>query len=301
MSKFRGILPALVTPFDAEERFCPAPLEALLERVYSSGVHGVYVCGQTGEGRLQPVEQRKLVAEVAVRNSPPGRDAIIHVGCYRTADALELARHAGRIGAAAISSLPPDGCSFTEIRAYYQALAAVSELPVLVYYFPEICSGIASFDQILELTSIPNVVGLKFTDYNLYLLSLIRRDGYTIYNGRDEVLAAGLLMGANGGIGTFYNLVPGWFVHLFELSEAGRHSEARKVQDRINDLIRLTVQFPVTAAVKRMLDWSGIRCGAPLAPHRRLTEQEDNSLRQCLEAAHLDPAGAFVNSTLDLS
>ncbi|MEN6533862.1 MAG: dihydrodipicolinate synthase family protein, partial [Bryobacteraceae bacterium] len=109
------------------------------------------------------------------------------------------------------------------------------------------------------------------------------------------------LMGANGGIGTFYNLVPGWFVHLFELSEAGRHSEARKVQDSVNDLIRLTVQFPVTAAVKRMLDWSGISCGAPLAPHRRLTEQEDDRLRQCLEAAHLDPAEVFVNSTLDLS
>ena len=55
--------------------------------------------GGTGEGLLQTVEQRKLVAEAAVRNSPKGKLVIVHVGSHRTADAVELAAHAGRIGA----------------------------------------------------------------------------------------------------------------------------------------------------------------------------------------------------------
>lgn len=289
MSKLYGILPALVTAFDAEERFCAKPFEVLLERVYSAGAHGVYVCGQTGEGLLQPVEQRQRVAEAAVRNSPRGKQVIIHTGCYRTADALELTRHAGRIGATAVSSLPPLGAySFAEIRAYYEAIAAVAEVPVLVYYFPETCPGLTSAEQILELASIPNVAGLKFTDFNLYLLGFIRRSGHTIFNGRDEVLAAGMLMGANGGIGTFYNLVPGWFVQLFTLCEAGRYGEAIALQNRINSLIRLTLRFPVFAAVKCMLAWSGIDCGTVMAPRRRLTTSEEQSLRQALNEAGFD-------------
>lgn len=291
MSKLHGILPALVTPLDADGQFCAKPLEALLERVYGAGVHGVYVCGQTGEGLLQPVEQRKRVAEIAVRNSPAGKQVIIHTGCYRTADALDLTKHAGRIGAAAVSSLPPLGAySFAEIRAYYEALAGVAELPVLIYYFPEICPGLASAEQVLELASIPNVAGLKFTDFNLYLLNLLRRDGLVVFNGRDEVLAAGMFMGASGGIGTFYNLVPAWFVQVFDLCEAGRHAEARKVQDRINDLIRLTLRFPVFAAVKRMLSWSGIDCGTTLAPRRCLTTEEEDQLRRSLHQGGFDPA-----------
>src|SRR5438445_12497865 len=111
-----GILPAVVTPLDADEQFAPAPFEALLESLYGAGVDGIYVCGGTGEGLLQTVEQRKRVAEAAVRNSPKGKQVVVHVGSHRTADAVELAAHAGRIGASAVSALPPLGnYSFAEI------------------------------------------------------------------------------------------------------------------------------------------------------------------------------------------
>ena len=109
MEKLKGILPAAVTPFDESEELAQAPFEMLLESLYGAGVDGVYVCGGTGEGLLQTVEQRKRVAEAAVRNSPKGKQVVVHVGSHRTADAVELAAHAGRIGASAVSALPPLG------------------------------------------------------------------------------------------------------------------------------------------------------------------------------------------------
>jgi N-acetylneuraminate lyase len=135
----------VVTPFDDGERFAAAAFERLLERLYAQGVHGIYVCGSTGEGLLQSVAQRKQIAEAAVRCSPKGKQVILHVGANNTGDAVELTRHAARIGVHAVSSLPPaGGYSFAEIHAYYQSIAAVSELPVLVYYFPEICPTVSS-------------------------------------------------------------------------------------------------------------------------------------------------------------
>jgi N-acetylneuraminate lyase len=283
-----GIVAAAVTPFDENENFAAAPFEALLERIYSAGAHGVYVCGQTGEGLLQAVEQRQRVAETAVRNSPAGKQVIIHVGAYRTADAVQLARHAGRIGATAVSSLPPIGpYSFAEIRQYYEAVAAASELPVLVYYFPEVCPGITSAEQILELCRIPNVVGLKFTDFDLYRLRNLKQSGAVIFNGRDEILAAGMLMGADGGIGTFYNLVPELFVEVYRRARAGEWDAAVAAQDRINALIRVTLRFPAFAAVKRQLQWSGIDCGRCLRPRRDLTEDEEAELRPLVDALNV--------------
>src|SRR5512140_1516543 len=95
-STFHGILPAIITPLDQEGHFAPAAFERLLERVYAAGVHGVYVCGQTGEGPQLDVEDRKRAAEVAVRCSPPGKLVIVHAGAPRTAEAVELVKHASR-------------------------------------------------------------------------------------------------------------------------------------------------------------------------------------------------------------
>lgn len=170
--------------------------------------------------------------------------------------------------------------SFAEVRTYYETLAAASSVPLLVYYFPEFSGAIRSAEQVLELCAIPNIAGLKFTDFDLYRMSVIQRAGYTIFNGRDEVLAAGLLMGAHGGIGSFYNLVPELFVAVYEHTQAGRWAEARHVQDRINDLIRLVLRFPALGAIKRMLTWSGIDCGVPVPPRRPLTTAEESDLRR---------------------
>ncbi|HET8549309.1 MAG TPA: dihydrodipicolinate synthase family protein [Bryobacteraceae bacterium] len=199
-----------------------------------------------------------------------------------------------------MSSLPPVGSlSFREVKAYYEAIAsAAPDLPVLVYYFPEFSKSIATLDQIFDLCTISNVVGLKFTDFDLYRMSLISREGRIILNGRDEVFAAGVLMGAGGGIGSFYNLVPELFVEVWQHAGAGRYNRARKVQDRINDLIRLVLRFPMLPALKTILGWSGIDCGPAVAPRRQLTAEESERLRRELQTAQFDPEGFLAGKSM---
>jgi len=286
MPPLQGILPALVTPFDESGRFQEAAFERLLERVYQADIDGVYVCGSTGEGLLQPVEQRKRVAEAAIRLSPPGKLVIVHTGAHRTSDAVELTRHAAEAGAAAASSLPPAGAyAFDEVYAYYRALSTAADLPFLVYFFPAFSSAIAGLAQILELCRLPGVIGLKYTDHDLYRMSLVRNTGAVVFSGYDEVLVAGLLMGACGGIGTFYNLIPELFVEVKSLAGEGRWTEARAVQARINELIEITVRYPCFPAVKTILRWSGLDCGRCLAPRRSLTADEERGLREALRGS----------------
>ncbi len=279
-----GILPALVTPLNADGALMRVSFEKLLEKVFDAGATGVYVCGQTGEGLHLPMSVRKEAAEVACRFSPAARNIVVHVGAHDPADALELAVHARKTGAHAISSLPPLGTtSFAAVRQYYESLAQTGELPFLVYYYPHLTNAIGSVEQILDLCSIPNVAGLKFTDFDLYRLSLIRRAGHIVFNGRDEVLAAGLLMGASGGIGTFYNLLPEAFVGVYEASRTNRWEDARALQARINTLIEIVLRFPVIPSVKAILGWSGIDCGSSTPQSGALTSQQGQELRAAVE------------------
>ena len=288
MTTFEGILPAVVTPLDRELRFDREAFERLLSALYATGIHGVYVCGQTGEGLLQTAEQRKQVAETAVRCSPAGKTVIVHVGAHELDDAIELAKHAERIGVHAISSLPPLGDRSNEqIHSYYRTLAAASGLPFLLYYFPDLCPAIRNPDELLDLLGLPNVIGLKFTDYNLYQLWQLRQRGSIVFNGRDEVLAAGVIMGASGGIGSFYNLVPELFLAVWEAGLEGRWEDARCAQSKINELIAITLRFPVFPAIKRMLAWSGLDCGGCHPQYRPLTGAEEQDLRRMLSQSSL--------------
>jgi N-acetylneuraminate lyase len=89
-------------------------------------------------------------------------------------------------------------------------------------------------------------------------------------------------MGANGGIGSFYNLIPELFLQVYELTEKGFWKEARTIQDRINELIEIVLRFPGIPAIKTMLAWSGIDCGQCLTPRRSLTAAEESQLRTLL-------------------
>jgi N-acetylneuraminate lyase len=286
-SDLQGILPALVTPLASDETVKSSAVEQLLRHVYDAGAHGVYLCGNTGEGMgLAPAERRKVV-EVSMRSSPRSKLVVVHVGAASQREAIELGQHAAKMGVSAVSSLPPGGCTFAEIVAYYRALAAAIDAPVVAYYFPAVAGASWTRDQLAEICAIPGVAGIKYTDFDLYTMSLLARDGYTFFNGRDEVLAAGMLMGAAGGIGSIYNVAPQWFVELYDHARAGRWSEARSVQDRINDLIRLLLRYPLIPAIKRVLLWGGIDCGQAVSPRRPLTAAEEVDLLASIECMEL--------------
>lgn len=285
-----GVFPAVVTPIDKNEQFMPEAFERLLSRLYAAGVDGVYVGGQTGEGTLQPLDMREAAAELAIRHSPKDKKVVVHVGTSRTADAIRLARHAARMGAHAVSSLPPLGLQgLGEIRHYYEQLAAASDLPLMIYYFPDLAPALNSYEEIAALCRIPNVIGLKFTDFNLFTLTRLKEDGMLIWNGRDEVFAAGLLMGADGGVGTFYNVIPEWFVEVYRLMQERRADEAMVRQRQINKYVAITLRYPPLPSIKAILRRSGLDCGVCLAPRQELDAQTEARLVDELAAAGVLP------------
>ncbi len=284
-----GILPALVTPLRPDHTLDTKVLEKLIEHLYRTPIDGLYVAGQTGEGPHLPVATRKQLTEVSVANSPAFKKVIIHVGSPVLDDAIELARHAASAGAHAVSSLPLAGpFPFSEVKEFYRRLAEASPLPLYVYHFSAYSQAITGVAQLQELLALPNVAGLKFTDYDLFTLSILKQQGANALYGRDEVLSAGLLFGADGGIGTFYNLVPQMFVDIYQHAKAGEWTKAQHIQLRIQELIGLCLKVPMLAAVKMILTWQGLPCGPCVSPRMNLTPDHERQLWSSLEAAGLE-------------
>ena len=105
--KFKGIMPALVTPLTADGKVNTDAAQKLIEKLISEGADGFYIGGATGEGICMTPEEREVLAECTVCAVGGRAGTIIHIASMVFADAVRLARHAERIGADAISAIPP--------------------------------------------------------------------------------------------------------------------------------------------------------------------------------------------------
>jgi len=281
---FKGVYPAAVSPRDAAGAFSVSAFEKLIDRLYVAGVHGLYVCGNTGEGYLMSAAERKLAAEVAVKASAGRGKVVVHVGAPAERDAVELAEHAARAGADGISSLPPyvQRYRFADILGYYAHLAQAGGIPLFVYYIPVVTHQDFTLEEVDRLLSIEGVWGLKFTNHNLYLMEGILNGPRKphVFNGHDEVMLAGLVMGAQGGIGTFYNVMPGHFVGIYEAVERRDLATGKTLQAEVNRIIRVVQNYGGHTGTREILRMQGIECGDPMLPTRPFSEEEQIRFRQ---------------------
>lgn len=256
-----GLYPAFLTPLDANRRLNRQVAQNLLQHLLATGMDGVYVAGTTGEGLRLALEERKALVETLMPVLPKSKRILVHVGSPNLGDAIQLANHAVEHGAHAVSSLPPQGDART-VHAYYEELARESALPLILYYFPKASpQAFTDPQQLLDICDIPNIVGVKFTDFNVYLMHKLVSRGKLVFNGYDEALASGLLMGAQGGIGSTYNVMPELYLDIYRASQQGRWEEARQAQYRANEVIDLLLTFPFFPALRAAMKTRGFDCG----------------------------------------
>ncbi|WP_292963732.1 dihydrodipicolinate synthase family protein [Novosphingobium sp. UBA1939] len=193
--------------------------------------------------------------------------------------------HAAEAGYDAISAIPPFYYDFSrdELKAHYRALGGAVPLPLIVYNFGGRVGRLTNAD-LLELLDEPKVIGIKHTSQDLYLLERFKRHRpeAVIYNGFDEMCLAGLIMGADGAIGTTYNFMGDLFVRLAKAFAEGRIAEARALQVVANRVIDVLIEVGVFPGTKGILTLMGIDVGICREPFRALTDADRARLADCV-------------------
>jgi N-acetylneuraminate lyase len=293
MATLHGLWPALVTPLNSEGRVAVSAAEQLIESLLGAGVSGLYVCGGTGEGVLLSPAIRQEMAETAIRIVAGRVPVMVHVGAITTAEAVALARHAGRAGATALSAIPPFYYSypFSAILEHYRALAAAATVPLYIYYIPGSTGNPLSAEQILEICAIDGIAGLKYTAHDLYTLSrlLALRDPsrVNVLSGPDELFLPCQALGCEGAVGTTYNFMPRLYIDLLGALHHGDLATAQRLQFTANALIAALLPHGVIAATKTLLGFLGYDVGHGVPPLPRLEGEEAAGLRARLEEAGL--------------
>lgn len=260
IDNLKGIMPAIVSPCTEDDKFDQESFAGLADYLFQQGVHGLYVCGVTGDGYNMRLDERKTAAEIAISIAKDyDRVTIVHIGTTNTRDSVELAAHAANAGAAAIASMPLTGRSHTQLCDYYNDIARAAQIPVLIYHIPHI-SGISStVDQLIELLDIPGVVGLKFSSADLFYLRklLNNRPDTIVFSGNDEILTPAMLYGVTGGIGMTYNLFPKLFLTIYEAVRENRINTAMKLQNAFNVFLDKAIPYNLQAVLDFVLTEKG--------------------------------------------
>lgn len=276
MSKiqFTGIMPAMLTPLDANGKVIKSAVREMADYMIAAGVDGFYAVGGTGEGVLIDLTQRKAMAEAVIEAVGGRAKVIIHTGSINSLEVMELTRFATAAGADGISSVPPSiyfKNSFDEVVRFYSDMAKNTHLPILIYA-NQTGAGINMSKLLTELLKIDNICGAKDTRadyYAMWQLKQVNNGDINVINGPDESLLCGLCMGADGGIGGTYSAMPELFVALYRAFKAGELDKARELQCRVNRIIQTILSFSESSCIapmKELLKIKGIDTGAPTYP-----------------------------------
>ena len=175
--------------------------------------------GSSGECIYQHVEERKTVLEAVMSEAKGKLTVIAHVGCNNTADSMELARHAESVGVDAIASIPPIYFHLPEyaIAKYWNDMsAAAPNTEFVIYNIPQLAGTALTMSLLNEMLKNPNVVAVKNSSMPTQDIQMFKDAGiaargegnFVVFNGPDEQFVSGRVIGADGGIGGTYAVMP---------------------------------------------------------------------------------------------
>ncbi|MCY4026532.1 MAG: 4-hydroxy-tetrahydrodipicolinate synthase [Acidobacteria bacterium] len=257
-TRWAGCGPALVTPFTAGGELDEAGVTRLARRQVEGGVHFLVPCGTTGESPTLTHAEKIRVVELVVQAADGRVPVLAGAGGYDTRSAAALAGDMARAGADGLLSVTPYYNKPTSEGLYrhYEALAAATELPLVVYNVPGRTGCNVTPPTLRRLAGIANVVGVKEASGDLGQMCEVCRtmpEPFSILSGDDAFTLALMALGGRGVISVVANEVPVEMASLVDLAARGDFAGARRVHERLLPLMHVNFvesnPIPVKAAM----------------------------------------------------
>lgn len=283
---FKGVIPASLSIFDKDENLDIEATKEFTEFLLKFDIGGLYLTGSTGEGFLMTPDERKKSVEAVMEVAGDKVPVVVHVGDIGTKKSIELARHAKEAGATAISSVPPFYWKFNneQIYNYYKDISDAVDMPMIVYNIP--LAGAMSKELIVELAKIDNIKGVKYTDKDIYQIPAIKEDcgkEFMVYGGCDELASSNLLVGVDGIVGSFYNLIPDLFIQIKQAIDNNEVKKAYELQRNAVTIISYLVDGGnMVAGIKAVLREAGVNAGYARKPFINFYGEDQKKLVKVL-------------------
>jgi len=296
LDKYKGVIPAFYACYDENGEVSSERVQALTKYFVEKGVKGVYVGGSSGECIYQSVEDRKITLENVVKAAEGKLTIIAHVACNNTKDSMELAAHAESLGVDAIAAIPPIYFKLPPhaIAKYWNDISsAAPNTDFVIYNIPQLAGVALTLDLFAEMRKNPKVIGVKNSSMPVQDIQQFKQEAgedYIVFNGPDEQFISGLVIGAEGGIGGTYGVMPELFLKMEALVKEGKMAEAREIQYAANSVIykMCSAHGNMYAVIKAIIKKNeGIDIGSVRLPLAALTDAD---------AAIVEEAANMINA-----
>lgn len=284
--KIRGIIAYPVTPFN--DGIDTARLAALVDRLVTSGVHGIAPLGSTGELAYLEEPESDAVVDTTIGSVAGRVPVIVGVSDVTTAKTIRRATYAQRAGADAVMILPVSYWKLTEreIVQHYRSVSDAISIPIMAYNNPA-TSGVDMPPELLVgmFETIDNVTMVKESTGDL---SRMQRIGelsggrLPFYNGSNPLVLDALKAGASGWCTAAPNLRAQPCIDLYEAVRAGDLDKAQVLYDDLKPLLQFIVAGGLPTTVKAGLDLLGFPIGDPRAPQLPLDDEGRAELKELL-------------------
>lgn len=284
---FKGIIAYPITPFDNNEKVDIPLFKHLVERLVTSGSHGIAPLGSTGVMPYLSDEEKEEVTEATLQQVKGRIPTLVGVSNLTTEKTIHHAQFAEKAGADAVMIIPMSYWKLTddEIVSHYDAVARKISIPIMAYNNPA-TSGVDMSPALLKrLLEIPNVTMIKESTGDIQRMHYLRRElgeEVAFYNGSNPLALAAFSAGARGWCTAAPNLIPELNISLYNAVEEGDLEKAKIIFYQQFDLLKFIVNKGLPRAVKSGLNILGEDGGNLRSPLKPLHEKETKELKNII-------------------
>ena len=281
MSSFewKGVFPALLTPFDANDQVDLAMYEKNLDAQVDAGIHGIILGGSLGEASTLTIEEKELLVKFSVKKLAGKIPVIMNIAEGSTREAVRQAALAKEWGADGLMLLPPMRykADDRETVEFFKAVASSTDLPVMIYNNPVDYKIDVTLDMFAELAALPNINAIKESTRDVTNITRLRnRFGtrFAILCGVDPLTVEELALGADGLVAGLVDAFPKETVVMYNLVKAGKMEEAIAIYRWFMPLLELDIHPKLVQYIKLAAVETGIGTEHVRAPRLPLIGEE---------------------------
>jgi N-acetylneuraminate lyase len=293
--KFTGLCTATHTPFHPDGSLNLAVVERQAAFLRSHEITSVFIGGTTGESSsLTAAERAELNDRWAVVGPAAGIDVVVHVGANCLTEAAQLAAHAEKNQAKAVSMIAPSYFKPRTLNDLVASCAMVAKAaPRTPFYYYDIpgMTGIGGFpvDAFLQAASpvIPNLAGVKYSNPDLDAMrraQALEGGRFDLPFGVDERFLAALRAGATAGVGSTYNFNPGPLQRVIAAHAKGDAALAEAEQAKVQPVVDILAKRGYMGAAKALMGHLGVPLGPARLPNGNPDAAETKQMLGELEA-----------------
>jgi 4-hydroxy-2-oxoglutarate aldolase len=297
--QIKGILPALVTPFDSSGSVSLSSLKHNIGLYNQTGVAGYVALGSTGESVMLSHDESESVLSTVLESAAAGKVLIAGTGAESTTETIVKTKRAAALGySMALVKTPYYYKTVYRAETYlrhYRAVADASPIPILLYSVPQFTGITLETPEILALAEHPNIAGIKDSSAVVPRLAEVIAGApanFQVLTGGAAVIYSAIALGARGAILALASALPEKCAELFDHFQAGRHDRARELQLKLAQASKRIVTENGIAGVKYVMDLRGYQGGLPRLPLLPLSEDKKQQIATIVSA--IQPATASV-------